>query len=102
MVTGSTDNVICFWNQFSATESKKITFPASIATMAKNQTVQYVRFPFPQRRDLILVIMNQGEMFICETQSEKFIKFNVPQIVDMSNDGESIMSGDQRTSHADM
>ena len=46
--------------------------------MSKNQSMQYVRFPFPQRRDLILVIMNHGEMFMCETQTEKFIKFNFP------------------------
>lgn len=48
-----------------------------------------------------MVIMNQGELFMCETQTEKFIKFNSPP-VDMSNDGESLMSGDQRGSYMDI
>jgi len=33
LVTGSVDNVICFWNSFNGVESKKITLPESVASV---------------------------------------------------------------------
>jgi len=70
------DNIICFWNSFNGVESKKIILPEEIADLAKGQTVQYVRFPFEDKKDLLMVIINNGDCFILETQSEKFIEFN--------------------------
>jgi len=35
LVTGSVDNVICFWNSFNGVESKKIVLPSDIADLQK-------------------------------------------------------------------
>ena len=35
LVTGSVDNVICFWNSFNGVESKKIVVPETIASLYK-------------------------------------------------------------------
>ena len=76
LVTASMDNIICFWNSFNGVESKKIILPEEIADLTKGQTIQYVRFPFHDKKDLLMVIINNGDCFILETQSEKFIEFN--------------------------
>jgi WD40 repeat protein len=76
LVTASMDNIICFWNSFNGVESKKIILPEEIADLTKGQTIQYVRFPFQDKKDLLMVIINNGDCFILETQTEKFIEFN--------------------------
>ena len=39
LVTGSVDNVICFWNSFSGVESKKIKLPEEIASLQRGETI---------------------------------------------------------------
>jgi hypothetical protein len=39
-----------------------------------------VKFPFPSKKDLLLVIINNGECYMLETQSEKFLEFNLNHI----------------------
>jgi hypothetical protein len=71
LVTASIDNVICLWNNFSATEWKKIPLPKQFGTPEKNELIQYVRYPFADikenldfdatiKKDLVMVIMNNG------------------------------------------
>jgi WD40 repeat protein len=66
-VTGSVDNIICFWNSFNGVESKKIEIPEEIASLNKGQFIQHVKFPFPNKKDLLLVIINNGECYMLET-----------------------------------
>lgn len=76
LVTGSVDNVICFWNSFNGVESKKIVIPESIASLYKGENISYVRFPFKSKKDILLIIINNGECYVLETQSEKYFEFN--------------------------
>jgi orotate phosphoribosyltransferase-like protein len=67
LVTASTDNVICFWKSFTGVESKKVVIPDDIVSAEKGNNVQYVKFPFANRKDYLLVVTNNGEMYILET-----------------------------------
>ena len=77
LVTGSVDNVICFWNSFNAVESKKIKLDNRIASVRDGETISYIRFPFKNKKDLLLVVINNGDCYILETQTEKFFELNV-------------------------
>ena len=69
------DNIICFWNSFNGVESKKVNLPEEIASLEKGQSIQFVRFPFPFKKDILLIVINNGDSFILETQTEKFMQF---------------------------
>lgn len=78
LVTGSLDNTISLWDSFSAQESKSIKLPDIVAPLATGRQIQYVRYPFQknkQLRNFLLVIMNRGQCYIIETQSERWIKY---------------------------
>lgn len=77
LVTASLDNTVSFWDSFSAQESKTIPLPESIAPCISGRTVQYVRYPFKDKRlrNFLLVIMNRGQCYIIETQTEKWLKY---------------------------
>ena len=75
VATASTDNVICFWNSFSGVESKKIVPPENIVASYKGQKIVFIKFLFPNKKDLLLVVLNTGSCYIFETQSEKFLVF---------------------------
>jgi len=67
LVTGSTDNVLCFWNSFSGVQSKKIILPDDVASEFRGQKITFIKYPFPSQRDLLLIILNTGECFFLET-----------------------------------
>lgn len=67
LVTASIDNIICFWNSFNGVESKKVQLPEEIASHEKAQCIQYVKFPFPEKKDILLIVINNGDCFILET-----------------------------------
>lgn len=46
LVTGSIDNILCFWNSFNGVESKKFVVPDEVADLHKGESLQYIRFPF--------------------------------------------------------
>ena len=75
LVTASIDNVLCFWNTFSGAESKKFVIPDDIASSHKGQEIAFVKFPFPQQKDLLLIVLNTGLTYILEIQAEKFVEF---------------------------
>ena len=39
LVTGSVDNIICFWNSFNGVESKMIKVPEEIASIQLGQSI---------------------------------------------------------------
>ena len=88
LVTGSLDNTISFWDTFSAVESKTITLPESIAPSKSGRQIQYVRFPFrsKKQKNLLLIVMNRGQCYILETQSEKILKFYKDEQLDQEID----------------
>ena len=47
-----------------------IKIPSDIAKSEKNEIIQQIRFPFKNKKDLLMVILNNGEIYIIETQSE--------------------------------
>ena len=67
LVTASVDNVICFWKSFTGVESKSVKIPEEIASTAKGQQVSYVKFPFKNKKDYLLVAINNGDLYILET-----------------------------------
>jgi len=67
LVTGSTDNVICIWNSFNGEESKKILVPADIAPAQRGRSIQYLRFPFKNKKEILLVVISDGACYILET-----------------------------------
>ena len=76
LVTGSTDNVICLWNSFNAVESKKIILPDDIASAQSGRSIQYLRFPFPNKKEILLVVITNGNCYILDLQNEKWLEFN--------------------------
>ena len=76
LVTGSVDNILCFWNSFNGVESKKIVLPEEVANLHRGESIQYIRFPFKNKKEVLLIIVNNGNCFILEIQSEKFFEFN--------------------------
>lgn len=83
LVTASLDNTVSVWDTFSAQESKSIPLPQSIAPSSTGRQIQYVRFPFKEKklRNFLLIIMNRGQCYILETQSEKPIKYHKEDIL---------------------
>jgi len=75
LVTASADNVICFWKSFAGVESKKVVIPNDIVSVEKGNNVQYVKFPFQNRKDYLLVVISNGEMYILETQTDTWMQF---------------------------
>jgi hypothetical protein len=69
------DNIICFWNSFNGVESKKVHLPEEVASLEKDQSIQFVRFPFPEKKDILMIFINNGDCFVLETQTEKFMEF---------------------------
>ena len=48
--------------------------PSDIASQTRQQNIQYIRFPFKDKKDLLLIVMSGGQCYFLETQSEKFVK----------------------------
>lgn len=90
LVTGSTDNVICLWNSFNAVESKKILVPEDIASAQNGLSIQFVKFPFPNKKEILLVVITNGDCYILETQSEKWLEFKHKDFLDDSVDQEEL------------
>lgn len=34
-----------------------------------------MRFPFEHKKDMIMLVMNSGELYICDCQSDDYIRF---------------------------
>jgi len=39
LVTGSVDNILCFWNSFNGVESKKIVLPEEVANLHRGESI---------------------------------------------------------------
>ena len=71
--------LICLWNSFNAVESKKIIIPDEIASAQSGKSIQYLKFPFADKKEILLVVITNGDCYILETQSEKWLEFNYDQ-----------------------
>lgn len=74
MVTGSTDNLICFWNTFNGQITKRIQIPAAIAPPVKGNTLCYIKFAEKTSNELLLVFMSEGDVMCLDTMSETFVQ----------------------------
>ena len=77
IISASNDNILSFWNSFSATESKQITLPAALGNMQESKSVHYVKYPFENMKDIVMIVMSQGEIYMLDTQAEEFLTFQV-------------------------
>jgi len=75
LVTASADNTICFWKSFAGVESKSVKIPSDIVSVERGWTVSFVRFPFKNRKDYLLVVITNGELYILETQNDTWLEF---------------------------
>ena len=75
IVSASTDNVLCFWNAYSGTESKSYTVPEYIGDKYKEMHIIYIKFVFDHLKDILLIVFNDGSCYLFDTQSEKFLQF---------------------------
>lgn len=72
IVTGSIDNVICFWQSFSATENKVIRIPSHLADPKRSQ-ITNLKFVDPESNEFLIVFMSDGTVFVIETLDESFM-----------------------------
>jgi WD40 repeat protein len=73
MVTGSIDNVICFWQTFDGKIQKSLTIPTELADCNKSYIVN-LKFAEPDSNEFLLCMMSTGHIFCLETLTENFLK----------------------------
>jgi len=73
-VTGSADNLICFWNTFNGKITKRIQIPATIAPPIKGNTLFYIKFAEKTSNEQLLVFMSEGDVMCLDTISETFVQ----------------------------
>lgn len=72
IATGSVENVICFWQSYSAVENKVIRIPREMANPL-NRYVRHLKFMDPSSNEYLMVFMSDGVVFCLETLTENFI-----------------------------
>jgi hypothetical protein len=84
MVSGSIDNVICFWQAYSAKEQKRVIiskpptmekfdeYGNSVGHKISSNFIHAVRFADYKSSEFVIVIMSEGEVFILESGTEIF------------------------------
>lgn len=73
LVTASVDNLICFWNTFNGTITKKVTIPSHIIAPMKGNSICYLKFADFNSNEMLLVFMNEGEVLCLDAVSESFV-----------------------------
>jgi hypothetical protein len=74
LVTGSIDNMICFWNTFEGTIPKKIVIPNHIVPASRGNTITSLKFADPDSNEQLLVFMSEGEVLCLDAMSEQFVQ----------------------------
>jgi len=69
LVTGSIDNLICFWNSYNCTINKKISIPQSLVPYNRGNSISSLKFPNPNSNEQLLVFMSMGEVFCLNTMT---------------------------------
>jgi len=72
LATGSVENVICFWQTYSAVENKVIRIPKEMAN-PQNRYVRHIKFLDPKSNEYLVVFMSDGVVFCLETLTHNFI-----------------------------
>jgi len=72
VVTGSNDNVICFWNSYNCSVNKQIQMPANLLAHSRGSTICALKFAFLTSHEHLLVFMTDGSVYCLNTQNEVF------------------------------
>lgn len=83
MVSGSIDNVICFWQAYSCKEVKYVEIPRPAPTesvdefgnnkiQVQSNFIQSVRFADKDSSEFVIVVMSEGEVFVLENATDNF------------------------------
>jgi len=64
LVTASIDNILCFWNNFTATEFKTIHLPKHFGQSELGQYIQCVRFMKQAYSQYLLIFLNSGNIYV--------------------------------------
>lgn len=70
-VTGSIDNMICFWQTFTGTVQKSIQIPHSVANPFK-RNLQHLKFAERDNQDFVICIMSDGLVLCLDAIAEQF------------------------------
>ena len=74
LMTGSADNVICFWKMFDMTISKDVKLPQELVESSTTNQICALYYPDPNMNELLLVFMSRGEVFCYNNQDNEFMK----------------------------
>ena len=74
LVTGSMDNLICFWNIFTCQPNKQKQVPANLADPMRGNTIQALKYATPKSNELLLVFFSLGEIMCLDTLNEEFVQ----------------------------
>ena len=72
LVTGSIDNMVCFWNAYDCKINKQVQMPEELAPISQGNSICTFKFADPSSNEHLLVFMNYGEVYLLDTVSEKY------------------------------
>lgn len=73
LVTGSIDNLICFWNSYNCTINKQVAIPQFLLQLSRGNQICSLKFADPNSNEQLIVFMNEGEVFCLDTVTEQFM-----------------------------
>lgn len=77
LVTGSIDNLICFWDAFGSKVTKTITIRLEeVLPESRGNTMTALKFADPNSNEQLLVFMSEGEVLCLDTTKDSFVKQN--------------------------
>jgi len=74
LVTGSIDNLICFWNTFTCEINKSVPLPKHLVSQTNGNSICALKFANKNCKEQILVFMNEGEVFCLDTMNLTFVQ----------------------------
>lgn len=74
LVTGSIDNLICFWNTFNCQINKQVPLPKTLVPPHQGNTICAIKYADQHSNEQLVVFMNEGEVFCLDTVNETFIQ----------------------------
>jgi WD40 repeat protein len=73
LVTGSIDNLICFWDIFNCRINKWKSLPDKLVPHSFSNSICGLFFADKDSNELLLVFMNRGEVYCLDTVKEEFV-----------------------------
>lgn len=78
--------MLCFWNSFTGEQFKKFYLPHWMASVETGKYIAHVKWPFPEKKDFVLIILNEGSCYMLDVLSETFHAAWNPHLLDNDND----------------